>query len=140
MPRGGSRVGAGRKPKSLALHALHGTFRPGRHAARLATAAALPRINHTNSNSWRPTDEEWSALDETGRVFVAGYLDDYDIAPAEGRLLLELGHVASRLAEVRTARVDPLSSTKERCTLDRLEQGWLRLFTSLAAQLRAETP
>lgn len=135
MARGGARPGAGRKPKPLEVHRLRGTYRPSRHDARAANVALMPAPHSKQSNGWLPTDADLEALDDTGRKFVADFLEDFTFAPAEGRLLLELGHVASRLAAIRAARKD-VESVTQAVQLERLEQAWVRLYASLAASLR----
>ena len=135
MARGGARAGAGRKPKPLELHKLYGTYRPSRHDARAAHVAVMPSPHSKQSNGWTPSPADLEPLDKTARKFVSGFLEDFALGAAEGRLLLELGHVASRLAAVRAARREGGSVT-EAVQLDRLEQAWLRLFVSLAASLR----
>ncbi len=135
MPRGGARPGAGRKPKPLEVHRLRGTYRPARHDARAANVALMPSPESKPSKGWIPSAADLEQLDKTGRTFVADFIEDYDFRAAEGRLLLELGQIASRLAAVREARREVQSAT-EAVSLERLEQGWVRLFASLAASLK----
>ena len=53
MPRGGRREGAGRKPKDLYLHQLHGTWNATRHGPR----PAKPLGPNSNANSKPATPE-----------------------------------------------------------------------------------
>lgn len=137
MPKGGARPGAGRPRKPIESLVLSGSIRPVRHAARLAVLAGATARN-SKEIQWEPTAADLERLQESGREFVTGYLDAYDISAAEGALLLELAQVVDRLAEVRALRVDPLASIKERMALDRLEMGWSRLFASYSAMLKPE--
>lgn len=135
MARGGARPGAGRPKKALAVHRLRGTFRPSRHGARAANVALLPSPESTHTPGWTPSTSDLKALDDVARKFVEDFLQDFTFGPAEGRLLLELGHVASRLAALRAARKE-VETASEAVVLERLEQNWVRLFASLAASLK----
>jgi len=95
----------------------------------------MPSPESKPSKGWIPSAADLEQLDKTGRTFVADFIEDYDFRAAEGRLLLELGQIASRLAAVREARREVQSAT-EAVSLERLEQGWVRLFASLAASLK----
>ncbi|MBA3638418.1 MAG: hypothetical protein H0W53_03885 [Acidobacteria bacterium] len=101
----------------------------------ILAAATVP---NSNKSMWEPSQADLDALQATGREFVTSYLENYEVSAAEAKLLLELAQIVDRLSEVRTLRVDPLASIKERVALDRLEQGWLRLYGSFASMLKPE--
>ena len=98
MPRGGRRPGAGRKPKSLALHALQGTFRADRHGHQVTTTAAvLPMPAPTAAHDWRPSAGELGALSPLAQTWLHATLTLYQLDGLEGQRLLEALRVLSRI-------------------------------------------
>jgi hypothetical protein len=85
MSRGGRRLGAGRKPKSLALHALQGTLRPDRHGHQQATAAAvLPMPAVSSARDWRPSEAEVQALSPLAQTWLQATLNLYQLDGSKG--------------------------------------------------------
>lgn len=98
MPRGGRRPGSGRKPKSLALHALSGTFRADRHGHQVTTTAAvLPMPAVTSARDWRPSEAEVRSLSPLAQTWLHATLGLYQLDAVEGLRLLECLRVLSRI-------------------------------------------
>ena len=91
MPRGGRRPGSGRKPKSLALHKLEGTYQASRHAHRAAspTAAVLTMPRAAPAVDWQPSEAEWAELSPRARDWLTATLGLYVVNALEGRQVLE---------------------------------------------------
>jgi hypothetical protein len=106
------------------VHWLRGTFRKDRHT--------LPSSSKTAE--WTPTEAQLAAVGQAGRAFVARVLAEYVFTPMEGELVLEAAQVCDRLAQIRQARGD--ADVALRLKLDRVEQGWLRQFSTLAFALK----
>ena len=98
MPRGGRRPGSGRKPKSLALHKLEGTYQASRHAHRAAspTAAVLTMPRTAPAVDWQPSEAEWAELSPRARDWLTATLGLYVVNGLEGRQVLECCRVLSR--------------------------------------------
>lgn len=105
MPRGGARIGAGRKPKPLAQHLLEGTFVPGRHGHLLARAATV------SGPAWVPRAEDLAALEPRARELVSVVLGEFALCGWEGSLLLEAARCLSRVERLEAElAVDGLSA------------------------------
>ena len=117
MPRGGARVGAGRKRKSVELHLLHGSYRKDRHgpvlprgASLVATGLAGPTVGTVAlagapEADWRPTGQDLATLGEAGRTLLDGLLALYAFDLPEGLQVLELARAADVLASLRAEPV-----------------------------------
>jgi hypothetical protein len=132
MPRGGRRPGSGRRAKSLAELDLTGGIRPTRHAH------LLKPVFPASVEAWTPDPALLAGQGAAGRAFIERMTAANDFTMAEGELVLELGHVMSRLAAVR-AEPRAGRDLKAAAMLERLELGWSRQFGSLMAQLRVTT-
>ena len=130
MPRGGKRKGAGRPRLSPATHLLRGTWRPSRHGVRPPTSAAVLEMPAA-AGVWAPDAADLAALGTAGRVLVEALLARYDLAPVEGRVLVEAGHAADALATVRAAEQPDIIT-------QRLEMQWSKHYAALLAQLHVE--
>ena len=97
MPRGGARVGAGRRPKPMTEHVLAGTYRQDRHGPRPARVLAMP----PPEAAWQPTASDLTGLGSAGRELIDRLLADYDVSPVDGLQLLEAARAADVLAELR---------------------------------------
>ena len=99
MPRGGRRVGTGRKPKPLADHVQAGTFRADRHGPLpVGNVLAMPR---PVLPCWRPSSEEVAALGVAGQALVERVWGAYDPTLVDGLQVLEAARAADVLAHLR---------------------------------------
>jgi hypothetical protein len=84
---GGARWGAGRKPKSLRLHLLRGTYRADRHGpipSNLDTAE--PEIAY----DWQPSETDLQQLGDVGKRFIHTALSNHEFNFVSGYLLLDM--------------------------------------------------
>ena len=108
MGRGGARPGAGRKPKSLSLHRLQGTYRKDRHGELAAavphpayvsagSAAVVLQMPASSDADWRPDDTELAALSPRSLSWLEATLRLYRLNALEGQRLLECLRVLTRI-------------------------------------------
>lgn len=127
MPRGGRRPGSGRKPKSLALHRLHGTLRRDRHGEAATAAAVLPMPR--TATEWRPSEAEVTALSPLAQTWLTATLNLYVLNAVEGQQVLECLRVLSR--------IDVLEQTEGMVAAGALVRE-RKLFLSMWTALRLE--
>jgi hypothetical protein len=129
MPRGGARVGVGRRRKPIEEHLARGSYRRDRHGALstdlLSRGNVLP-VTVAPTVSWEPDAGDWASLGAVGRVFVERMLAGYSFTLTDGLVLLEAGRSADRLGRLR-AQGEP--AVRDEATLQ-------RLFASFLGQLK----
>jgi hypothetical protein len=104
MPRGGARVGAGRKKKPLAHHILTGGYRPVRHGPLPPGGRAAVLLQMPAPSAQEPdVDRLVDGLKSDGVELVSDMLSTYDgWTPADLRFLRLAGELLDRRAELRT--------------------------------------
>jgi hypothetical protein len=112
MARGGSRAGAGRKPKTLEELRLTGMFRPARHSHLLTLPAVVP--------SGDPVPAVLDGLSGRGAAFVRAVWAEYGGWTSVTEMLL---HEAGRLVD----QLETLRGTKGERAAQRM------LLSTLAA-------
>lgn len=125
MNRGGKRIGAGRKPKTLAEHKRDGTFRHSRHQHLLTLVPA--RVDGASAPALAPTvspipDYLTENLGPTGLRYLTDRWSRFEHTGAEEILLRQAARAADE------AERDPSPSVRRMAA---------RLFVALDAQLRA---
>ena len=130
MGRGGARPGSGRPRKSVALHRLHGTYKPSRHGEREAsTAAVLAMPLPSAATDWQPSPADWAALSPRARDWLEATLSVYVLNAVEGRQTLEACRVLTR---VEALEAEPGMAAAGAVARER------RLFLSMWEALRLE--
>jgi hypothetical protein len=124
MPGGRPGRSGGHNRIAVAEHVLRGTFNATRHTPQLPPGP-----------SWQPESAVLEALGADGLALVGRLRASYPLSPIEGELVLEAGHAADRLAELRAHRRQ--ASPKERLRLDRVEVTWQDAVSRILKTLRA---
>jgi hypothetical protein len=132
MPRGGSRVGAGRPRKSLATHVLQGTYRLDRHGPRPSNVVPMP----APAADWFPAKSDLDGLGARARDWLAVTLATYQLDALEGGHLLLALRCLDRIDQLERAVTDGGGAgVADRALLVALDRA-TRTFASLWAGLR----
>ena len=130
MPKGGGRIGAGRKPLPVALHVARGSYREDRHGPLPATVLPMPAAPPPE---WRPAAEDIAALGPRARGWLTAVQALYQLNVVEGAMLLAAMRSLTRVEQLETAiaATGLAASHKLHTALSREERTFLSLWSAL---------